>query len=197
MPSTPTTALQILQMADLSESCQTSYPISNTTSEWREQAATMKQSAEEVLMLLFLANGCDFADLSVMPLLYRTYAISCKLSPKSRAKPCMQQWPSGCDLGRAAAPLRQPPWICPQHTESSCNCSEGFRCQAPQIRAPYLQGRAVYAAEAERLRAWGEPKRPSPEAAAMELVPTSAWLCLNCSSLICLYLVLQNMASST
>ncbi|GAQ77737.1 Chlorophyll b reductase [Klebsormidium nitens] len=58
------------------------------------------------------------------------------------------------------------------------------------------EGRAVYAAEAERLRAWGEPKRPSPEAAAMELVPASAWLCLNCSSLICLYLVLQNMSSS-
>ncbi|CAI5468492.1 unnamed protein product [Closterium sp. Yama58-4] len=50
-----------------------------------------------------------------------------------------------------------------------------------------LQGQAVYATEAQRLRAWAEGRERSTIGAAMDAVPSTAWLSLASSSLgVCL-----------
>ena len=61
-----------------------------------------------------------------------------------------------------------------------------------------VQGQAVYAAEADRLRMWaeGEGKRQSPLAAAMDLAPSSAWISLFSSSVICAYIMLSNLGEA-
>ncbi|KAL3687359.1 hypothetical protein R1sor_013668 [Riccia sorocarpa] len=51
------------------------------------------------------------------------------------------------------------------------------------------EGRAVYAAETERLRKWAEGRERSSVTAAMELVPSGTWVSLFSSSLICAYII--------
>jgi hypothetical protein len=58
------------------------------------------------------------------------------------------------------------------------------------------QGRAVYAAEAERLRLWAEGREKSPVTAAMELVPSGAWVSLFSSSVLCAYVILSSVSGS-
>lgn len=56
------------------------------------------------------------------------------------------------------------------------------------------EGRAVYAAEAERLRLWAEGRETSPVTAAMEMVPSGAWISLFSSSVLFAYVILSNMS---
>lgn len=56
------------------------------------------------------------------------------------------------------------------------------------------EGRAVYAAEADRLRVWGEGRARSPVTAAMEDLPSAAWLSLVSSCAICAYSVLATLS---
>jgi chlorophyll(ide) b reductase len=57
------------------------------------------------------------------------------------------------------------------------------------------EGRAVYAAEAERLRLWAEGRERSPVTAAMELVPSGTWVSIFSSSVICAYLILTSASN--
>jgi chlorophyll(ide) b reductase len=57
------------------------------------------------------------------------------------------------------------------------------------------QGRAVYVAEADRLRLWAEGREKSPVTAAMEMVPSGAWVSLFSSSVLCAYVILSNLSS--
>lgn len=58
------------------------------------------------------------------------------------------------------------------------------------------EGRAVYAAEAERLRLWAEGREKSPVTAAMEMIPSGAWVSLFSSSVITAYVILSNVSGS-
>ncbi|KAJ7513557.1 hypothetical protein O6H91_23G004200 [Diphasiastrum complanatum] len=58
------------------------------------------------------------------------------------------------------------------------------------------EGKAVYAAEADRLRMWAEERQRSHITAAMEMVPSSAWVSLFSSSVICAYIILSSSSSS-
>eukprot|EP00850_Spirogloea_muscicola_P009997 SM000057S18427 [mRNA] locus=s57:581288:584463:- [translate_table: standard] len=55
------------------------------------------------------------------------------------------------------------------------------------------EGQAVYAAEADRLRMWAEGEQQSPVSAAMEMMPSGAWVSLFSSTVICAYLVFSNV----
>jgi chlorophyll(ide) b reductase len=57
------------------------------------------------------------------------------------------------------------------------------------------QGRAVYAAEAERLRLWAEGQEKSPVTAAMEMVPSGAWVSLVSSFVLTAYVILSNLSA--
>jgi len=56
------------------------------------------------------------------------------------------------------------------------------------------EGRAVYAAEAERLRLWAEGRKTSPVTAAMEMVPSGTWISLFSSSVLFAYVILSNLS---
>ncbi|XP_002988833.2 probable chlorophyll(ide) b reductase NYC1, chloroplastic [Selaginella moellendorffii] len=58
------------------------------------------------------------------------------------------------------------------------------------------EGRAVYAAEADRLRVWAEERQRSNFASAMETVPSGTWVSLFSSSVICAYIILANADSN-
>ncbi|KAG0602584.1 hypothetical protein M758_10G025100 [Ceratodon purpureus] len=55
------------------------------------------------------------------------------------------------------------------------------------------EGRAVYAAEADRLRLWAGREK-SPVTAAMEMVPSGAWVTLFSSSVLCAYVILSTLS---
>ncbi|KAL2629337.1 hypothetical protein R1flu_014023 [Riccia fluitans] len=57
------------------------------------------------------------------------------------------------------------------------------------------EGRAVYAAETERLRKWAEGREKSSVTAAMELVPSGTWVSLFSSSLICAYIIFTSASN--
>ncbi|BBN07917.1 chlorophyll(ide) b reductase [Marchantia polymorpha subsp. ruderalis] len=57
------------------------------------------------------------------------------------------------------------------------------------------EGRAVYAAETERLRMWAEGRERSSVTAAMELVPSGTWVSLFSSSVICAYIIFTSSSN--
>jgi len=61
----------------------------------------------------------------------------------------------------------------------------------------FFQGQAVYAAEADRLRALAEGRQQqSPLAAVLEALPSTAWVSLFTSSAIGVYLVVTSFTQS-
>lgn len=53
----------------------------------------------------------------------------------------------------------------------------------------------MYAAEAERLRLWAEGQEKSPVTAAMEMVPSGAWVSLASSFVLTAYVIFSNLSA--